>query len=78
MKQQSHQPQQEDSNVRPIWQESTSFWIAARLGDLSEPDGGVNCQGLMGERLDGDAASDGEEEAPEVFNSHGVKRDAKC
>jgi hypothetical protein len=27
---------------------------------------------LMGERLDGDAAGDGEEEAPEVLDSHGV------
>ena len=56
--------------MRSIRQQSTSLGISTRLGYLREPDGGIDGECLVGESLDGDAFAGGEEEAPEIFDSH--------
>ncbi len=70
MIQQPHQPQQEYSYMRSIRQQSTSLGITTRFGYLREPNGGIDGECLVGESLDGDAFTGGEEEAPEIFDSH--------
>jgi hypothetical protein len=42
MKQQSHQPQEKYAHMRSIGKKTSGFGIATCLGDLSEPDGGVD------------------------------------
>ena len=59
--------------MRSIWEETSSFGIAACFGYLDEPDGGVNGEGLVGEGFDGDAVGGWEEETPEVLHSHGKR-----
>ena len=56
--------------MRSIRQQSTSLRITARFGYLREPNGGIDGECLVGESLDGDAFTGGEEEAPEIFDSH--------
>ena len=71
MVQHPHQPQQKDPNMGPVGQQPPRLGIPARLGHLRQPDGGVDGESLMGERLDGEAVSYGEEEPPEVLDAHG-------
>ena len=56
--------------MRSIRQQSTSLRVTTRLGYLREPDGGIDGKCLVGECLDGDAFADGEEETPQIFDSH--------
>ena len=56
--------------MRSIRQQSTSLGITARLGYLREPNGCIDGECLVGESLDGDAFARGEEESPEIFDSH--------
>ncbi len=64
--------------MRSIWEETSSFGIAACFGYLDEPDGGVDGEGLVGEGFDGDAVGGWEEETPEVLHSHGRDGDVGC
>jgi len=70
MVKQSHQPCKKDAHVRLVWQQPSRLGIATRLGYLSEPDGRIDGEGLVGQRLDGQPVPDGEEEPPEVAYSH--------
>ena len=56
--------------MRSVGQQTTSLRIATCLGDLCEPNGGIDGKCLVGESLDGDAFPGWEEEAPEIFDSH--------
>mmetsp|Transcript_17821 Transcript_17821/g.30116 ORF Transcript_17821/g.30116 Transcript_17821/m.30116 type:complete len:83 (+) Transcript_17821:275-523(+) len=56
--------------MRSVGQQTTSLRITTCLGDLCEPNGGIDGKCLVGESLDGDAFAGWEEEAPEIFDSH--------
>jgi hypothetical protein len=78
MKQETHQSQQKDAHVRSIGEKTSRLGITACLGDLGEPDGGIDGECLMGERLYGDSTRDWEEEPPEIFDSHSNTLDSLC
>ncbi|EJK71366.1 hypothetical protein THAOC_07211, partial [Thalassiosira oceanica] len=61
----------EDPHVRPVRERPARLRVAARLGDLREPDRGVDRQGLPGQGLDGQPVARGEEQAPQVLHTHG-------
>ncbi|EJK71364.1 hypothetical protein THAOC_07209 [Thalassiosira oceanica] len=69
--QQPHEPEEEDTHVRPVRERPARLRVAARLGDLREPDRGVDRQGLPGQGLDGQPVARGKEQAPQVLDTHG-------